>query len=145
MKQFSVQMMDNSVSSQWWKKIMEHFVRVGDTFEIRCWREEVAEIEQASLYGTTIDSKYEVSIKGVMTNDLLKKLLTEESTDKSIYNKMTKYFTIHVKNDLCDIWSEHYGTEMVIDIIADTDIEFFEEVMGQYPESFSVGHANEPA
>ena len=124
---------------------MEHFVRVGDTFEIRCWREEVAEIEQASLYGTTIDSKYEVSIKGVMTNDLLKKLLTEESTDKSIYNKMTKYFTIHVKNDLCDIWSEHYGTEMVIDIIADTDIEFFEEVMGQYPESFSVGTANEPA
>lgn len=145
MKQFSVQMMDNSVSSQWWKKIMEHFVRVGDTFEIRCWREEVAEIEQASLYGTTIDSKYEVSIKGVMTNNLLKKLLTEEPTDKSIYNKMTKYFTIHVKNDLCDIWSEHYGTEMVIDIIADTDIEFFEEVMGQYPESFSVGTANEPA
>ena len=124
---------------------MDHFVRVGDTFEIRCWREEVAEIEQASLYGTTIDSKYEVSIKGVMTNDLLKKLLTEEPTDKSIYNKMTKYFTIHVKNDLCDIWSEHYGTEMVIDIIADTDIEFFEEVMGQYPESFSVGTANEPA
>lgn len=124
---------------------MEHFVRVGDTFEIRCWREEVAEIEQASLYGTTIDSKYEVSIKGVMTNDLLKKLLTEEPTDKSIYNKMTKYFTLHVKNDLCDIWSEHYGTEMVIDIIADTDIEFFEEVMGQYPESFSVGTANEPA
>ena len=145
MKQFSVQMMDNSVSSQWWKKIMEHFVSVGDTFEIRCWREEVAEIVQASLYGTTIDSKYEVSIKGVMTNDLLKKLLTEEPTDKSIYNKMTKYFTIHVKNDLCDIWSEHYGTEMVIDIIADTDIEFFEEVMGQYPESFSVGIANEPA
>ena len=145
MKQFSVQMMDNSVSSQWWKKIMEHFVRVGDTFEIRCWREEVAEIEQASLYGTTIDSKYEVSIKGVMTNNLLKKLLTEEPTDKSIYNKMTKYFTLHVKNDLCDIWSEHYGTEMVIDIIADTDIEFFEEVMGQYPESFSVGTANEPA
>ena len=139
MKQFSVQMMDNSVSSQWWKKIMEHFVRVGDTFEIRCWREEVAEIEQASLYGTTIDSKYEVSIKGVMTNDLLKKLLTEEPTDKSIYNKMTKYFTLHVKNDLCDIWSEHYGTEMVIDIIADTDIEFFEQVMGQYPESFSMG------
>lgn len=145
MKQFSVQMMDNSVSSQWWKKIMEHFVRVGDTFEISCWREEVAEIEQASLYGTTVDDKYEVSIKGVMTNDLLKKLLTEEPTDKSIYNKMTKYFTIHVKNDLCDIWSEHYGTEMVIDIIADTDIEFFEEVMGQYPESFSVGTANEPA
>ena len=28
---------------------------------------------------------------------------------------------------------------MVIDIIADADIEFFEQVMGQYPESFSMG------
>ena len=65
-------------------------------------------------------------------------MLTEEPTDKSIYNKMTKYFTIHVGNDLCDIWSEHYGTEMVIDIISDADIEFFEKVMRQYPESFSI-------
>ena len=42
MKQFGVQMIDKSISSQWWKRIMEHFVRVGDRFEIRCWREEVA-------------------------------------------------------------------------------------------------------
>ena len=28
---------------------------------------------------------------------------------------------------------------MVIGIIADADIEFFEQVMGQYPEEFSVG------
>lgn len=145
MKQFCVQMIDNSVSSQWWKKTMEHFTRAGDTFEIRCWREEVAEIEQASLYGTAVYDKYEVSIKGAITDDLLKELLTEEPADKSIYNKMTKYFTIHVKNDLCDIWSEHYGTEMVISIKADTDIEFFEQIMGQYPESFSIGTANEPA
>lgn len=33
MRQFGVQMIDNSISSQWWKKIMEHFIRVGDTFE----------------------------------------------------------------------------------------------------------------
>ena len=52
---------------------------------------------------------------------------------------MTKYFTIHVENNLCDIWSEHYGTEMVIDIRADADIEFFEQVMRRYPESFSIG------
>ena len=139
MRQFGVQMIDNSISSQWWKKIMEHFIRVGDTFEIRCWREETAEIQEASLYGTAIDDKYEVSIKGMVTKEMLEKLLTEEPTDRSMYNKMTKYFTIHVANNLCDIWSEHYGTEMVIDIIADADIEFFEQVMGQYPEEFSVG------
>ena len=143
MKQFVVQMIDNSISSQWWKKIMEYFVREGDTFDIRCWREETAEIERVSLYGTAVDDKYEVSIKGVITKDLLKKLLAEEPADKSIYNKMTEYFTIHVKNDLCDIWSEHYGTEMVIEIIADRDINFFEQIIGQYPESLSVTAANE--
>ena len=107
-------------------------------FEIRCWKEEIAEIESASLYGAAVDDKYEVSIKGSVTKELLEELLTEEPTDKSIYNKMTKYFTIHVGNDLCDIWSEHYGTAMVIDIISDADIEFFEKVMRQYPESFSI-------
>ena len=139
MKRFSVQMIDLSVSSQWWKELMQHFVRAGDAFEIRCWREEIAEIEEASLYGTAVEDKCEVSVKGAVTKDLLKKLLTEEPTDKSTYNKMTKYFTIHIKNDLCDIWSEHYGTEMTIEIAADTDINFFEQTIGRYPESFSVG------
>ena len=138
MKQFGVQMIDNSVSSQWWKTIIEHFVKIGDTFEIRCWREEVTEIGEASLYGTAVDDKYEVSIKGSVTKELLEKLLIEEPTDKSLYNKMTKYFTIHVENNLCDIWSEHYGTEMVIDIMTDADIEFFEQVMRRYSESFSI-------
>ena len=118
---------------------MNHFVKIGDIFEIRCWREKVVEMKESSLYGTVVDDKYEVSIKGIVTKELLEKLLTEEPADKSIYNKMTKYFTIHVENNLCDIWSEHYGTEMVINIIADTDIEFFEQVMRQYPESFSIG------
>ena len=139
MKQFGVQMIDPSISSQWWKEIVEHFVSVGDRFEIRCWKEEAAEIEQASMYGTAVDDQYEVSIKGTVTKDLLEKLLTEEPTDKSIYNKMTNYFTIHVKNDLCDFWSEHYGTEVVIAIVLDTDIEFFDQVMRQYPESFTIG------
>ena len=138
MKQFGVQMIDNTISSQWWKQIIKHFIKVGDLFEIRCWREEIAEIEEASVYGTAVDDKYEVSIKGSVTKELLGKLLAEESADKSTYNKMTKYFTIHVENDLCDIWSEHYGTEMVIDIISDADIEFFEQVMKQYPERFSI-------
>ncbi len=139
MQQFGVQMISHSASSQWWKKIMGHFVRAGDTFEIRCWKEETDEIAEASLYGTAEEDHCEVSVKGTVTKELLEKLLTEEPADKTIYNKMTKYFTIHVKNGLCDIWSEHYGTEMVIDIMSDADIEFFGQVMRQYPEDFSVG------
>ena len=79
---------------------MEHFVKVGDAFEIRCWREEAAEIGEASLYGTAVADRYEVSVKGSVTEELLGKLLTEAPADKSIYNKMTKYFTIHVRNQM---------------------------------------------
>ena len=122
---------------------MRHFVRAGDSFEIRCWREETSEIKQASLHGVSAADSYEVSIKGVVTDDLLREWLTEEPTDKTIYNKMTKYFTIHVENDLCNLWSEHYGTEMAIAVTAEKERIFLEQVMGQYPEAFSVGIVDE--
>lgn len=118
---------------------MKHFVGVGDPFEIRCWKEETAEIAEASRYGIAAEEKNEVSIRGTVTEELLEAWLTEEPTYKSIYNKMTPYFTIHVENARCDLWSEHYGTELVLEIKTDADIEFFEQVMRQYPESFSIG------
>ena len=74
-----------------------------------------------------------------VTEALLEAWLTEEPAEKSVYNKMTRYFTIHVANARCDLWSEHYGTELVIEIQTDADTGFFEQVMGQYPESFSIG------
>ena len=67
-------------------------------------------------------------------------LMEETPTDKEIYNKMTKYFTINVKNELCNICSEHYGTEMYIVIYSDVDVLFFEQVMKQYSDDcFSIG------
>ena len=143
MIRFDIQMIDYGVSTQWWKKIMRHFARAGDSFEIRCWREEISEIENASWYGVSAADSYEVSIKGVVTDGLLKEWLTEEPTDKTIYNKMTKCFTIHVENDLCKLWSEHYGTEMAIVVTAEKERVFLEQVMGQYPEAFSVGIVDE--
>ena len=122
---------------------MRHFARAGDSFEIRCWREETSAIENASWYGVSAADSYEVSIKGIVTDGLLKEWLTEEPTDKTIYNKMTKYFTIHVENDLCNLWSEHYGTEMAIAVTAEKERGFLEQVMGQYPEAFSVGIVDE--
>ena len=122
---------------------MRHFARAGDSFEIRCWREEISEIENASWYGVSAADSYEVFIKGVVTDGLLKEWLTEEPADKTIYNKMTKYFTIHVENDLCNLWSEHYGTEMGIVVTAEKERVFLEQVMGQYPEAFSVGIVDE--
>lgn len=121
MKQFGIQMIDNSISSQWWKTIMKYFVKIGNSFEIRCWKEEAAEIESASLYGVAVDDKCEVSIKGSVTKELLEKLLIEEPTDKSIYNKMTKYFTIHVENDLSfDVTPDAFeAIETLIDLGCD--------------------------
>ena len=51
MNTISLQMIDYSVSSLWWKSLVQHFVQIGDIFEIRCWKEETVEIQQASMYG----------------------------------------------------------------------------------------------
>ena len=47
----SLQMIDKSVSSHWWREVVKHFLRVGDALEIRCWKEEEEEIRLASAYG----------------------------------------------------------------------------------------------
>ena len=135
----SLQMIDKKTSSDWWRKVVKHFVNVGDAFEIRCWKEETDEIKQASLYGNPTEDKNEVSIKGVVTAELLTELLSDEPSDKSIYNKMTKYFTINVENDKCFLCSAHYGTEMYLERVSDDDILFFESVVNQYDDCFSVG------
>lgn len=135
----SLQMIDKKTSSDWWRKIVEHFVNVGDAFEIRCWKEEVDEIRQASLYGNPTEDKNEVSIKGVVTAELLTEFLSDNPSDKSIYNKMTKYFTINVENDKYFFCSAHYGTEIYLEKVSDTDISFFESVVKQYDDCFSVG------
>ena len=51
-------------------------------------------------------------IRGRITREFLS-FLTESKkpTDTEIYNKMTQFFTINFGNSL---YSEHYGTEMII-------------------------------
>ena len=139
MRRFSVQMTGRSVPPRWWRQLMGHFARPGDPFEIRCWREETAEIAEASRYGIAAAEGYEVSVKGIVTKELLNSWLTGEPRDRSVYNKMTAFFTIHVENDRCDLWSEHYGTEMTLSIREEADAGFFLRVMEEYPEDFSIG------
>lgn len=106
--------------------------------EIRCWKEETEEIKAASRYGKPKEKRNEVSICGTVTDDLLLELSDGEPTDKSIYNKMTKYFTINVKNELCNFCSAHYGTEMYIENLCEDDICFVEDVFSQFADSFSI-------
>lgn len=61
------------------------------------------------------------------SGEFLKLLLVEEPTDKSVYNKMTCFFTLHAQNGRCDLWSEHYGTEMTLEVTMEADAAFLSE------------------
>ena len=139
MREISLQMIDRRISSDWWKKLVKYFVKVGDRLEIRCWKEETAEIKQASVYGNPTDDNYEVSIKGVVSDQFISELLSENPTDKSIYNKMTKYFTINVEREGRTFCSAHYGTEIYLTGVSADDIALFQDVMREYTEEdFSI-------
>lgn len=139
MREISLQMIDRNISSFWWKELVKHFVQAGDKLEIRCWKEEVMEIQQATFYGNPTEDNYEVSIKGIVSEALISELLSENPTDKSIYNKMTKYFTINVEHEQFKFCSAHYGTEMYLIGVSDDDIAFFQAVMKEFSkEDFSI-------
>lgn len=138
MKQIQMQMTDYSISSEWWKKLITHFIQTNDEIEIRCWKEEISEITQASFYGTPVSDGWEVSIKTIVTGNLLQELQTENLTDKSIYNKMTKYCTLRVKNPSYLFVSEHYGTEIYISVHSDYAVACFTELIQPYANCFSI-------
>lgn len=141
MGQISVQMIDKSVSSHWWRKVVTHFLRVGDPLEIRCWKEEEEEVRQASKYGPPAAENYEVSVKGIVTAEFLEEILSDEPTDKSLYNKMTNYFTINVERGPLRFCSAHYGTEMYIEGASEEDVSFFKRTLAPYEDHFSVSYA----
>ncbi len=139
MREIGLQMIDHHISSDWWKRLVKYFVKVGDSLEIRCWKEESAEIQQASSYGNPTDDNYEVSIKGAVSEQFISELLSENPTDKRIYNKMSKYFTIKAEREGFKFCSAHYGTEIYLIGVSDDDIAFFQCVMKEYTEEdFSI-------
>lgn len=130
-------MLDNNISSNWWKEIIRYFVKPGDEFEIRCWNEENEEIKRALFYGDLFKrDKFETSIRGKVSQQMLKDLLSmPELKDKTIYNKMTIFFTIIIENKLC---SEHYGTELYLYNVSNEDLEVFIKIMIPFWKSFSI-------
>ena len=139
MREISLQTIDRHISSVWWKKLIQYFIQVGDNLEIRCWKEEDAEIQQASVYGKPTNENYEVSIKGIVSEHFISELLSENPADKNIYNKMTKYFTINAEREGIKFCSAHYGTEIYLIGVSDDDIAFFQDVMKEYTEEdFSI-------
>jgi len=139
MREISLQMIDRNISSLWWKKLVKYFVRTGDKLEIRCWKEELSEIRQAARFGTPIEDNNEVSVKGTVSDEFISELLSENPTDRNIYNKMTKYFTINTEHEQRKFCSAHYGTEMYLTGLSDSDIVFFNNIMKDFTdEDFSI-------
>ena len=80
-------MIYRGVSSDWWKALIEHFVKAGDSVEIRCWKEEADEIACAERYGKATNAGNEVSVTAVVTDTLIKELMLEERHYEDLYNK----------------------------------------------------------
>ena len=133
-----LQVIDDSISSDWWNKLVGRFVWIGDELEIRCWKEEVLEIQQASRYGPPSEDGLEVSVKGTATDALLTELLTESPADNGEFCKMTKYFSIFIKGKNMNFYSEHYGTELYITGASSDDISFFSKTIAPYEKQLSV-------
>jgi len=132
-----VQMINLRVSVHWWRELTQHFIRPGDTLEIRCWKEEEAECRRAAQYGTPREEGHEMSFQGTVTAEFLQEILSQEPADKSIYNKMTEYFTINTASGNRRFCSAHYGTELYIQGATPEDAAFFRSVMASYGDDFS--------
>ncbi len=138
MKCIGVQMLDQRVSSDWWKAITALFVKENDKLQIRCWNEESDEIDHASKYGASHIEGNETCIDGFVCADFLDEILNSaEPDDKVIYNKMTKYFTIRASDGNHAFESSHYGTELYI-VTSPENTDCFNKIMKPYADSFSI-------
>lgn len=111
----SIQLISRIDNNRWWKDLFIHYASMGETFEIRCWDEEIESINLISKFGTVEKSKTtkEIIITGYITNEFIDLIVKEEMPkDQNIYNKMTQFFTINIDKSFS---SAHYGTEIYID------------------------------
>ena len=111
----SIQLIAKIYNNKWWKDLFIHYASIGESFEIRCWDEEIESIDLISEFGTVEKSKTtkEIIISGNITNKFIDLIVKEKMpVDQNIYNKMTQFFTINIDKAFS---SCHYGTEIYID------------------------------
>ena len=126
----SIQLISRIDNNKWWKNLFIHYASKGETFEIRCWDEEIDTINLIKKFGTVEKSKTtkEIIITGYITNEFIDLIVKEDMPkDQSIYNKMTQFFTINIDKAFS---SCHYGTEIYID----EDEEFAKKILDEEKE-----------
>ena len=94
-----------------WRQVMEGNLRESARFEIHCWAEETKELEAALRFGAPADTGWQwgTVVRGAVTPEFIRYLLSLPKPARDVYNKMTPFFTIALSNGF---WSEHYGTEL---------------------------------
>lgn len=124
----------------WWCELIISCANVGDEFQIRCWADERAEIEQALSFGEKVSSSWHdgTVIKGRITRAFLTYLTKLEKPEADVYNKMTPFFTIRLGDVLS---SEHYGTEIIISNPPDRAQDSIERILSAM-EQLVVVHRN---
>lgn len=128
----SIQLISRIDNNKWWKNLFIHYASKGETFEIRCWDEEIDTINLIKKFGTVEKSKTtkEIIITGYITNKFIDFIVKEEMPkEQNIYNKMTQFFTINIDKAFS---SCHYGTEIYID----EDEEFAKKILDEVKEYF---------
>ena len=126
----SIQLISRIDNNKWWKDLFSHYASKGESFEIRCWDEEIESINLIKRFGTVEKSQTtkEIIITGYIINEFIDLIVKEEMPkDQSIYNKMTQFFTINIDKAFS---SCHYGTEIYID----EDEKFAKKILDEVKE-----------
>lgn len=135
MRTISVEWIDDPADNQWWKQVMQLFLKPGCAFEIRCWREEQEIVKEILGYGrlSVPDcTDYEVSVRGSLTAPIIQNLLHAKKKE----GQMTPFFTINVENRVS---SSHYGKEVYLFDPAPEVLDQLHEILEPIQNDFSFG------
>ena len=127
----SIYVLEDVTSKEYWNLLFHHFAHEGDTLEIRCWKEEREEIKKALYYAEskeqTQGTLYEVSIKGIVTEEIKTKILEEPISEVSFSDrKVVSFFTMNVGTSFS---SEHYGTEVYLNASSSKDEDIIKRAL----------------
>lgn len=138
MKRLFLELIDyniHEINTTWWKQIMALFLKSGVPFEIRCWREETEILEKALRFGRISleqSTRYERSVKGILTDQMIHMLLEQPKPEDD--EQMTEFFTINIGSNFC---SAHYGLELYMDDLSDTQIQQIHKIITPIQSYFS--------
>ena len=124
-----------NINADWWKQLMGLFLKPGESFEIRCWREESDLIRQALAYGSKSEARssgFEVSVTGVLTEQTIRDIL--DAKPPAGEDRMTRFFTVASSR----IWSAHYGKQLIISSASETELRKAGAVLSPIRNCFSI-------